>query len=242
VSGDLHVAVISARRPHAVPAMLAHLGDLAGDTTWYVGAGESDAYRAAGAAATVEAGALCPARNAALDDAAARGRDCLQLSDDLRWVGWAHGRTADSVERLSLRAAAVLLGRALADAGPAELAGVAPTANAYFAGAGIQSTHFVVGDLMLVRAGCPLRFDETLLLKEDYDYTCQHLARYGRVARVGRLLASFAHRSNPGGAVAYRTAAAEQAAIARLMARWPNAIAPNPRRANEVLLRWKKRT
>lgn len=230
----LHVAVISARRPHAVGQMT----ELAGSVplTWYVGEGEADAYRAAGAEHIVEAGALCAARNAALD--AAGDRDCVQLSDDLRSLGWAHGTSRDAVEPLSLTAALRLLRDSLLGSG-AWLAGAMPTANPFYSAKGVQRQHFIVGDLMYVTGGCPLRFDEALRLKEDYDYTLQHLRRYGQVARVGRLLASFTHRTNAGGAVAYRTADTEQNAIAYLKAKWPASIVDNPRRPNEVLLKWK---
>lgn len=236
----VHVAVISSGRPANVAKMAEHLGDLG--ATWYVGAGEADTYRQAGHRGLghhtfVESGPLCASRNAALDDAAAEGAACLQLSDDLRRIGWAEGTTRDSVQPLTMTDALARLAAAM-DAEGAHLAGCAPTDNPYFAKPRVHRSAFIVGDLVLVRAGCPLRFDEQLCLKEDYDYTLQHLATYGVVARVDQLLATFVHRSNPGGAVAVRTPEVEQEAIARLQMKWPGHIRPNPKRANEVLLRW----
>jgi len=76
-------------------------------------------------------------------------------------------------------------------------------------------------------------------LKEDYDYTLQHLRAYGQVARLNRIMPTFRHRSNAGGAVAYRTPDLEVQAIAYLRAKWGDCIRPNTRRPHEVLLRWK---
>jgi len=53
-------------------------------------------------------------------------------------------------------------------------------------------------------------------------------------------MAKFAHRSNSGGAVSYRTPELEQAAIDRLTSKWGDAIVPNPRRPNEILFRGNK--
>lgn len=233
-----HVAVISAGRPGSVPAMLTHLGDM--PSTWYVPDGEGADYRYTGGQriAVIESGGLCASRNAALDTADRLGLPCLQLSDDLVKLELAHGPTRADVEPTTLADVVSHLSAAMATNG-AQLAGVAPTANPYFSRQRINPTGFVVGDLILVAEGCPLRFDTELRLKEDYDYTCQHLEAYGRVARCDHVLASFKHRTNKGGAVAVRTPEVEQASIARLLDRWPAHIRPNPKRPNEVLLRWK---
>lgn len=233
-----HVAVISSGRPGNVPKMARWLADLPEPATWYVGADEAGDYAYAGAGLAVAAGGLVAARNLALDVADVQGRPCLQLSDDLVSLGLANGPTRDQVAPLTLPEAVTVLQIALGDSG-AQLAGAAPTANPYFSRNRVHPSAFIVGDLMLVAAGCPLRFNPELRLKEDYDYTCQHLAAYGKVARVDNLLAGFTHRTNKGGAVAYRTPEAEAQAIATLTRLWPAHIKPNVKRPGEVLLRWK---
>ncbi len=233
-----HVAIISSARTGNVPAMLRHVDGL-GEATWYVPDDQVADYAYMGAGPVIGVtGGLCAARNAALDAAADLGLPCLQLSDDLRSVGIAHGPTRATVEARTLAQVVPELAAAL-DGLDAQLAGVAPTANPYFSRQRVHRTGFVVGDLILVGAGCPLRFDTELRLKEDYDYTCQHLATYGRVARLDYVLAHFAHRTNKGGAVAIRTPEVEQASIDRLLERWPAHIRLNPRRPGEVLLRWR---
>jgi hypothetical protein len=152
-------------------------------------------------------------------------------------VVWANGTNRADTTPVTVAAAVQHLAAAAAGVG-AQLAGCAPTDNPFFSKQRVHTSAFIVGDFMWVAGGCPERFDEQLPLKEDYDYTLRHLAAYGRVARVDQLLASFAHRTNKGGAVAYRTPELEQQAITRLTDKWGDAIRPNPKRSNEVLLRW----
>lgn len=215
-------SVVSTGRPDAPE----EISGLVGEATWYTR--PEDTY-----GDVRVSGGLCAARNAALDDAFASGLPCLQLSDDLRHLLLFKGdRIADP---LSLEEAVGIL---LSELGRSDacLAGVAPTANWFYASTRVKRQHFVVGDLIVVLP-TDLRFDTTLKLKEDYDYTCQHIERYGSVCRVDWILASFKHRSNPGGAVADRTPELDQEMIRRLHEKWPGWVKPNPRRPNEVLLK-----
>src|SRR5690606_25160708 len=139
-----------------------------------------------------EAGPLCRARNAALEEAARAGRACVQVSDDLRRIRRARGKTAADCEPISLRGAIETLVCTMR-AERVHLAGCAPTANPYYFTPGkvVHGSAFIVGDLIVVEAGCGLRFDEQLRLKEDYDFTLQHLTHHGAVARRNDLLAEF---------------------------------------------------
>jgi hypothetical protein len=224
---------ISARRPNAVPAMEAQGLPL----TWLVPADDAPDYRAMGASVVPvhdEPGEynLPRARNLALDLAAGTGHVCVQTSDDLRRLdmrrddGWATADLAGAARHLYVVLAAT----------GAKLAGLPPTANRYFARPGVMTRGFVVGDLLAVAPSAP-RFDVTLPLKEDYDFTCLHLAAYGQVARTGDMVADYRHYRNAGGAVAYRTDALEDDTAARLLARWPQYLRPNPKRAHELLVR-----
>lgn len=222
-----------AKNVQAVEALL-------GPVTWYVGDGEGATYAAAGASAVVESGGLCPSRNRVLLDAWSAGVACLEMSDDLRKLEVGY-QAADKVRaRPSTLLECVQMMNAALDATGAYLAGAAPTSNPFYCNPArpVHRTAFIVGDMLLVRP-CSLLFDEALRLKEDYDYTLQHLTVYGAVARCDTVLATFVHRSNGGGAVEYRTAEREQQAIAYLKAKWGDAIKDNPRRPNEVLMRWK---
>jgi len=232
------IAVVSSRRPGNVPAMEAHCAGL--PHRWYVAADEAGDYRYCGATDVTEVpGGLAAARNRALDDADELGVASVQLSDDLRRIGLAHGQTAAEVEPIGLERAIGLLVEAAASV-DAQLAGGAPTANAFFSRQRINPYGFVVGDLTWQAPGCPLRY--RIDLKEDYDLTLQHLAAYGRVARVDYLLPVFLHRTNRGGAVDTRRAdpEAEAAAADWLLATWPAHLRRNTgRKGHELLLRWR---
>ena len=80
-----------------------------------------------------------------------------------------------------------------------------------------------------------------MTLKEDYDYTLQHIARFGGVVRSNDLLAEYKHYSNTGGAVDVRNSVNEQLNIAYLKSKWGDAIRDNPRRPNEILLSLNKK-
>lgn len=233
------IAIISARRPAAVERMTPLLAGFS-NYCWYVADAKDAAdYTAAGAASVRVSGALTRSRNAALEDAAELNEDCVQISDDCTGLAWTTGNLRAQVQPITLRQAVAHMGYALAQTGY-RLAGAMPTSNPFYAAPlKVQTKHFIVGDLMMIKSGSEVRFDEGMDLKEDYDFTCAHVRRYGGVARVGSLLASFDHRTNAGGAVAYRTAEREQAAIAHLKKKWPGWIKDNPKRPNEILLKVK---
>lgn len=225
----MRVCIISTGRPKAVSAMT----ELVGHAHWYVADGDAAPYADAGASNVHVTGGLIESRNAALEDAFAADELCVQVSDDLVSIrrvndeGKVVGRTFSQLVNEATRHLTA----------NCRLVGVAPTANAFYASTKVKRAHFIVGDFF-VAAPSPIRFDPTLRLKEDYDYTAAHMAMFGEVARLDWWLLNFRHRTNPGGAVSYRSAELEQASIARLKAKWPGVIRDNPRRPNEVLLRY----
>jgi hypothetical protein len=118
------------------------------------------------------------------------------------------------------------------------MVGCAATDSTMFMPKDDVSRHcFIIGDFIAV-APTPLRFDPALKLKEDLDYSIQHLQMYGQVGRLNTVLANWQHRTNLGGAVQYRTRAGEQEAIEHIQGKWPGWTRLNPRRENELLLVW----
>ena len=80
-----------------------------------------------------------------------------------------------------------------------------------------------------------IRFDEQLTLKEDYDFTLQHIQKYGTV-RYQKYLFTFQHYSNKGGAVDIRNDKEEQKNIMILKSKWGDKIRLNTKRKNEILI------
>lgn len=207
---------------------------LVGDCIWVVGDGESQAYLDAGARYVIEGGGLCASRNKALDHAFAENHICIQISDDLSKLEIIDNEVEKTKRPASFRECADYLIESM-NKNHAKLSGVAPTANAFYYQKEFNFSSFIVGDFIAVKPS-PLRFDEKMRLKEDYDFTVQHLKKYSSIVRANKILASFAHRTNKGGAVDYRTSELEQQSIAYLMDKWPGWFKLNPRRNNEILM------
>ena len=230
----VYVGIVSSGRAKNVSRM----SEWVDDAVWYVGHGEGDDYRAAGAGRVIESGNLMDSRNAILDDAFAAGLPAVQLSDDLTRL-----RIVDDEKQASPIPfdQAIKFLRFACESTGARLAGIAPVDNPFYTDPSkpIRTEHFILGDLMYVEPSSP-RFDTTLRLKEDYDFTAQHLFTYGRVARCDIILGGFQHRTNSGGAVAYRRPDVEQEAISILRSKWGSAIVDNTKRENEILFRGRK--
>merc|ERR1712241_1658507 len=81
-----------------------------------------------------------------------------------------------------------------------------------------------------------------MTLKEDYDFSCSHIKKYGSVMRCNRMTLSVKHYDNAGGACSNRDKKGEEERrnIAILNGKWPGVFTPNPKRKGEVIMRWKK--
>ncbi len=230
-----YVAVISSGRPQNVPLMEDHLQGV--PHQWVVPAGQEQDYRVMGGAEDVTGVASTQdthQRNHALRIAGQRY--CVQIDDDLKRLQFVS--PGQRPRPISMAEAIDLLIKAC-ELNDAWYSGVAPTDNAYFTRSMFNLSGFIRSALTCYRPNSGLFYDDQFPLKGDYDLTCQHLAKYGRVARVDSLLGSFAYGQGDGGCVAYRTPELEQQVIEKLMAKWPDAIKPNPKRPGEVSLRWR---
>lgn len=264
-TSDFHFAIVSARRTKsekglkgiATVAMAFRLGGA--EPTWYVDAESLSEYRALGLKAVV-GGRLTPARNMALRDARKQGKVCVQCSDDISQWDYRHGDMAkdhsmdavnaafDAAQQFVISpvtAAKFMLAkmRGAPEETKPRLGGVycLGSCSRTFGGQPISRRHFVIGDFFVDdRSG--IFFEDTLTLKEDYDFTCSHLRKYGSVMRFNRMTIAARHYTNEGGACSVRDAKGiqERKNMAILMTKWPDAIFHHRTRKNEVNLRWKK--
>lgn len=271
VSADgLHFAVISARRASDIVGIRGIVGvqcQLAAsgvEPTWYVDAASVKAYRALGLKAVV-GGKLVPARNKALSDANKQGKACVQISDDIsQWnyykakdegnIGlFAGNEAAKKATRLHTSPAAAarfllakMRGVPEGVARP-KLGGVFPLGNLgmAFGRRAVTSDQFILGDFFVQDVGSRCRFDLGMTLKEDYDFTCTHLAAHGAVLRCNRMIISVVHETNAGGACSERddAGAKERANIKILQDKWPGVFSLNGRRGDgstQVTMAWKR--
>ena len=259
---ELHFCVISARRASSFPGLgdvfvvQRQLQEAGVDPTWYVDAESVTDYRALGFKVKV-GGKLTESRNKALQDAKKLGKVCVQLSDDIS--GWVYMDGPQAKERTDdacnaahsaarrivcspLAAARFMLAKMRSGTPRARLGGVYPlgSCSRAFAGAPFADKNFILGDFLVVDGG-DVKFDPNMTLKEDYDFTCSHLKAHGCVLRCQRMTLCVKHYSNAGGACSNRDKKGleEKRNIAILNEKWPGVFRPNPKRNNEVIMRWK---
>lgn len=185
-----------------------------------------------------QGGDLICSRNIAINDAFTWNRHCIIIDDDLKKIEFALSKNNKDNVPITFKTAVRKMYEAMVEVPQCYLCGTASTNNAFFFNPmkPISLTHFIGGWFMIIKNGTDLRFDPKIKLKEDYDYTLQHITKYGGAIRCNFILADFAHFSNKGGVVDYRTEELEQETIAYLKKKWNGLIKDHPRRKNEILL------
>lgn len=260
---DIQFCVVSARRTQTpqgvsdIAGVVAAFRSQGVEPTWYVDAESVEDYRRIGLNAVV-GGKLTPARNKALNDAMKVKKACVQCSDDISHWNYHHGemaksRTDEAVNAAYAKAQCHVISpvaaarfmlakmRAINEPRP-RLGGVwsLSVCSRSFAGPEFSRNHFILGDFFVADMS-PIRFDDSMTLKEDYDFTCSHIQSHGSILRCNRMTVTAKHQTNAGGACSVRDTKglAEQRNISILRQKWPGVFANHPTRKNEVVLRWK---
>jgi hypothetical protein len=192
-----------------------------------------DDYKVNGAEKIYKGGNLIGNRNAALDYCFNKNKICVQIDDDLQTISindFTGKRTKKYVT--VVQAIKGLLPQFINS--KYNYAGAPPTANPFFATKVYQENILITAPFTITKPN-PIRFDTRLKLKEDYDYTLQHIQNTGCI-RYHKYLFDFKRYGNKGGVVSYRTDKLEQKAINYLQGKWGECIKLNPKRQNEILL------
>lgn len=115
--------------------------------------------------------------------------------------------------------------------------GVYPVHNPFFMKNRISNNGFIIGSLCGI-INSDLRYDENLIVKEDYDFTLQHILKYKKVIRYDYITPRIKHYSNKGGCVEQRkeNPGIEADAVRYLLEKYPAYVKLNPKRENEILL------
>lgn len=194
--------------------------------------GQSDLYKKNGCVNVYDTGNLMDSRNFALEHAFKNNYICVQLSDDIKKVKL--NKNFYENKEVELDVAIEDIVKKFSKIKGVNLLGVPPTDNYFFASKLVVENKFCIGDMLFVKPN-NLRFDTQLTLKEDYDYTLQHIEK-GKVLRYQKYLFTFQHYSNKGGAVDIRNDKEEQKNIMILKSKWGDKIRLNPKRKNEILI------
>jgi hypothetical protein len=87
-----------------------------------------------------------------------------------------------------------------------------------------STTAYIGGPFQAIMRGCGLRYDENLPLKEDYDFSLQHLNRYRRTFRVNKAYYMARQSEQRGGCATYRNMEREKAQLLALQEKWGSTI------------------
>ena len=226
---DYSIYVISAGRYNNLPFTIEQKNEY----IFCVKNGEKLLYEKNGCKNVYETGSLMQSRNAALDMAFSANKICVQLSDDIKKV--TINKNFGTKKEVDLNFAIKEMVGIFNKVKEVYLMGIPPTSNDFYAKNKISKNTFCIGDMLFIKPN-NLRFDTSLTLKEDYDYTLQHLEKFGNTFRYQKFLFEFEHYKNKGGAVDYRTEKEEQKNIRLLFQKWGDKIRLNPKRKNEILI------
>jgi hypothetical protein len=83
---------------------------------------------------------------------------------------------------------------------------------------------YIGGPFQAILRGCALRYDERMPLKEDYDFSLQHLNRYRCVLRVNRCYYEVRQSEQSGGCATYRNIEREKTQLELLRRKWGSEI------------------
>ncbi len=119
----------------------------------------------------------------------------------------------------------------------AHLWGVYPIDNPFYMKNKLNNKGFIIGTMFGV-IKTELRFDEKLKLKEDYDFTLQHILRDKKVCRFDGYTIKAEHYNNDGGCVSQRkeNTNLEKECCNYILAKHPRFIKRNSKRDNEILI------
>ena len=246
----LYIGLCSYKRPHTVAPMVKMLGTE--DFTWYLrNEEEAESYRRAGAVNRKVSvgypdgrpGDLVRKRNEIMDDGFSLGHTVLLLSDDMYDVKkinenphatggkgggleWLDSNFEESVR--SLLWAMDLFPNYM-------MGGIPPVANLFYIHHHISTNLFCIGDYMIIKPN-PLRMDERIKLKHDYDLTAKHIKTYGGIVRNDFSVPFFEHYKPgvTGGCGTVRNTDLEDQDIRYLMENHPGMFMPHFTRDHEV--------
>lgn len=210
--------------------------DIYPHTRVYVAESELEAYREANEGADIVAvpdrvqGNVSRIRNYILDSEFSDGVDGVLILDDdvqsvarYRSVEASRGRYGYQQEVLDEEALYEFLaeGFSLCEQYGYKFWGVNCVVDpkAYLQGTPFNTLKFIGGPFQ-AHLNNPLRYDEELPLKEDYDMTLQHLHKYGGALRFNAYHYTAKQSQQAGGCASYRNMKSEREQFDRLQRKW----------------------
>ena len=219
---NLLITVISSGRADKIPNTYNK------DWVFIVGHNQKKEYESQGFTNVIEGGSLIDSRNKALELGDQQNKITLQLSDDCGkcFIGKKETEITNVIDSVY---------KWFKDSN-ISLTGIGPVFNKFYQKNTITAG-FIIGDFTMTKPNTGIRYDTNLRLKEDYDFSLQYLKKYQKNAKHNYIICDFKHYSNKGGAVEYRNDNLEKETVEYLLKKWNGALALNPKRENEILLK-----
>lgn len=163
----------------------------------------------------------------------AGSRNILMMDDDISSIGKLKGKDIQAIE--SREEFADTFNRCFGMALKRGVAvwGIYPVHNAFFMSPTI-STAVTVNTVVGFTKGQPHEFDDSFKAKEDIELCARILAAGGEVLRYNFLAMNAKHRTNAGGCHDAWHSNANRVAVERLCKMYPEILAPNSRKPDEV--------
>lgn len=170
-----------------------------------------------------------------------KGRfDIFMLDDDVSYIGRLRKNTIYPIQRKEEFEETIERCFEQARKKAAPMWGVYPVNNAFFMQKSI-STKVTVNTAVGFTKGQILTFNETFTAKEDIELCARILHFGGTILRYNFLSVNAKHRTNTGGCYEAWHSSEHKATVARLCKMYPDVLAPNSRKPNEVRMVLKDR-
>ena len=111
--------------------------------------------------------------------------------------------------------------------------GLYPVKNAYFMSGGYADRNVCIGTLFAI-VNTDLRFDTETATKEDFEYCCKAIRRYGAFVRLNNYTCDAQHYTKGGCEEFWKDEAETQRTARRLVGKYPDILALNQKRPGEV--------
>ena len=171
-------------------------------------------------------------RNTLLDSVPAGTRIVL-LDDDINAVCRLAGDKLKPIETGEELYAMLKRGYALAARHRTVGFGLYPVKNAFFMSRGHSERNICIGTFFAI-VNTDLRFDTECATKEDYEYCCKAIRRYGAFVRLNDCVCDAQHYTKGGCEEFWNNGTETQRTARRLVGKYPDILTLNPKRPGEV--------
>lgn len=171
------------------------------------------------------------------------GDEIVMLDDDIKYISklvrYDPKTRKGELERLSTAESLIKLfsdGFKVARSHRTILWGIYPVHNAYFMKPNISPANILIGTVMGV-INSDIYFDEKMVVKDDYEYSCRIIQKYGAAPRLNMYAAEADHYSKGGCERFWKSDRINTLCAVDLLFKYPDLLKPHPKRKGEVMFR-----